>query len=118
MLYNTAGQLVETLPKHTTFDQSRPAMRQLFVADCMYAISSGAFDGCFIDRANYATNVVQDGGNATGYWDLPTALRMQAAMRQLFDELMAAAGQDHVILAKEGVRVEPMDWQQVGRRFG
>ena len=50
-LYDAKGQGTVTLPSHATFDMSKPAMRKLFVSDCAYAVDSGVFDGCFIDRA-------------------------------------------------------------------
>lgn len=64
LLKNTAGnsvQLVRYGPAGRwldTFDMRSEAMRRLFVADAVYGVSSGAFDGVFIDRANFATRVL------------------------------------------------------------
>lgn len=50
-LYDAAGEQTLTVSPFPTFDMSKADMRQLFVNDCVYAVSSGVFQGCFIDRA-------------------------------------------------------------------
>jgi hypothetical protein len=78
-----------------TFDMTQPKMRKLFVEDAMYAVNSGAFDGVFIDRANFAERAVLDleqaGPGASHLlalgWDLATAKALVPAQTQLFVEL-------------------------------
>jgi len=121
LLRNTSGGLVITLPAVPgTFDLRQEAMRKLFVADAMHAVESGAFDGVFIDRANYAARAVLDLKSgppamqrhlASLGWDLPTATSLVAAQTQLFVDLTAALGQDRVVLAKEtGGGAGFLDW--------
>jgi hypothetical protein len=55
LITNAHGVLVETLPPLGTFDMRNSAMRELFVSDAVYGVESGAFDGVFIDRANWAS---------------------------------------------------------------
>jgi hypothetical protein len=62
-LYDAAGEQTLTKPPFPTFDMSKAAMRQLFVDDCVYAVSSGVFQGCFIDRAKWVA------GRKTGETD-------------------------------------------------
>lgn len=64
LLTNTDGKPVQLVPygptgtKLDTFDMRSEAMRALFVDDAMYGVGSGAFDGVFIDRANFATRAL------------------------------------------------------------
>ena len=102
------------LEKLNTFDMRQKRMRQLFIDAAVYGVRSGAFDGVFIDRANYALRVQLDlnnvsdprrrAGLAQG-WDAHTAATMVTAQTELFKELMsaldAALGRSAIVLAKE-----------------
>lgn len=55
LIKNSKGVLVETLAPYGTFDMRNPTMRELFVSDAAYGLSSGVVDGVFIDRANWAS---------------------------------------------------------------
>ena len=49
LLVNSSGGRPELIPKADgVFDVRQPAMRKLFVADCLYAMASGVIDGVFI----------------------------------------------------------------------
>ena len=58
LLKNTDGEPVQLVRKLGTFDMRSEAMRRLFVADAMYGVSSGAFDGVFVDRANFGARAL------------------------------------------------------------
>jgi hypothetical protein len=121
LLHNTAGNRVDTLEKAPgTFDMRQEKMRKLFVSDALYAVDSHAFDGVFIDRANYASRAVlglENGGTIQSRlenlgWDLPTARALVAGQTQLFAELTAALGPNRIVLAKEtGGGTRFLDWK-------
>ena len=75
-------------------------MRKIFVDAALYGMASGAFNGIFLDRANWAQKAP---------WDSKTA--MIAAQRQLFVELTAALGEGNITLAKETSGAPANDWQ-------
>jgi hypothetical protein len=120
LLHNVGGKRVDTLSSVTgTFDMRQKRMRELFVADAMYAIGSGVFDGVFIDRANFASRAVlelRSGTKASAHlaalgWDIPTALSLAAAQTQLFADLTSALDPRHIVLAKETGGGAPFnDW--------
>jgi hypothetical protein len=64
LLKNADGEPVQLVrygrgnTKLGTFDMRSEAMRGLFVADAMYGVSSGAFDGVFVDRANFGARAL------------------------------------------------------------
>eukprot|EP00041_Stephanoeca_diplocostata_P012206 m.203714 g.203714 ORF g.203714 m.203714 type:complete len:389 (-) comp18857_c0_seq6:172-1338(-) len=103
LLKNTKGEFITTGPiKNGTFDMRNSAMRKLFVADALYGIHSGVFDGVFIDRANFAARVlVEPELYARDGWDLDTAKTMVPAQTQLFNDLTTALGEEYIVLAKE-----------------
>eukprot|EP00039_Didymoeca_costata_P032832 m.39526 g.39526 ORF g.39526 m.39526 type:complete len:388 (+) comp9564_c0_seq1:31-1194(+) len=113
LLRNSEGSLVK-LPhtlQLTVFDMRNDAMRQLFVDDAVYGVKSGAFDGVFIDRANWAQRGLMQGYNHDG-WDNATFRSLIPAQAQLFADLTDALGQDHIVLAKETGGGAPFnDWQ-------
>ena len=116
LLRNTTGGTVLTLPPHATFDLRVPAMRKVFVADASYVIGSGAFDGVFIDRANFAARAVLELKNQTTAkglaahgWDLATAESLVAAQTRLLQELSSVLGPDRLVLAKETGGGAPFD---------
>ena len=121
LLHNTAGKRVDTLAAFPgTFDVRQPAMRKVFVDDALYSISSKAFDGVFIDRANYASRVVielKSGGKGQAHleelgWDVTTAKSLVVGQTQLFVELTAALSATHIVLAKETGGGAPfVDWK-------
>lgn len=92
----------------TVFDLKQPAMRKIFVDDALYGMASGAFNGVFIDRANWASSG-RCHGSAT--WDAPTCKAMIPAQRQLFVELTAALGEGNITLSKETSATKMIDWQ-------
>ena len=117
MLRNSKGDLVHTLPPLVTFDHRNPKMRKLFVADAEYGVQSGAFDGVFVDRANYASRALLEVREGKMHpddvhgWDEPTAASMVPAQTKLFAELTAALGPTRVVLAKETGGGAPFtDW--------
>ena len=107
LLHNAKGELVRTLLPHPTFDHRNPAMRKLFVSDAAYGINSGAFDGVFVDRANYASRALLDLQEGRMQpddkhgWDIPTASSMVPAQTQLFVNLTRMLGPTRIVLAKE-----------------
>ena len=120
LLHNSGGKRVDIIPTIPgTFDMRHPAMRKLFVDDALHAINSNAFDGVFIDRANFASRVVLDLEMVppkTNFvklgWDVETAQSLVVGQTQLFVELTAALGSKHIVLAKEtGGGAAFVDWK-------
>ena len=120
LLHNSSGKRVDIIPTIPgTFDMRHPAMRKLFVDDALHAINSNAFDGVFIDRANFASRVVLDLEMVppnTNFvklgWDVETAQSLVVGQTQLFVELTAALGSKHIVLAKEtGGGAAFVDWK-------
>jgi hypothetical protein len=118
LLHNTKGKLVQTVTPHGTFDLRQEAMRKLFVSDAQYGVGSGAFDGVFIDRANYAVRallmlqygtVQQREHLETLGWDEPTLTTLVPAQTQLFVDLTKALGPQSIVLAKETGGGAPFD---------
>jgi hypothetical protein len=69
-----------------------------------------AFNGVFIDRANWANS---DKCN----WDAATCTAMGAAQTQLFVELTAALGPGNITLAKETSGEIMQDWKVANVRL-
>merc|ERR1711976_726862 len=111
-LLHYQGQLVY-LHMHgkerTLFNLDRPSMRNLFVDDCMYGINSGFFDGCFIDRANWAQQELHRDKHPIPHASLE---KLATGGPQLFTELQAAATSRNIILSKETNNIVPMDWKE------
>ena len=105
LLKNSQGQKVH-LKGNTVFDMQQPAMRQLFVDDALYGMSSGFFNGVFIDRANWCEKCADRTG-----WDNETCASMVPFQRQLFVELTSALGEGNITLAKETSQAPAIDWQ-------
>ena len=78
---------------------------QVFLEAVLYGMRSGAFDGVFIDRANWAQ---QCGGDE---WDNATCESLVVGQRELLVEITAALGEGNITLAKEHAGVAAMDWQ-------
>ena len=53
--------------RNGVFDMTQAAMRKVFVDAALYGMSSGMFNGVFIDRANWAEKCATDRG-----WDNAT----------------------------------------------
>eukprot|EP01065_Artemidia_motanka_P037459 TRINITY_DN4602_c0_g1_i1.p2 TRINITY_DN4602_c0_g1~~TRINITY_DN4602_c0_g1_i1.p2 ORF type:complete len:278 (+),score=98.65 TRINITY_DN4602_c0_g1_i1:370-1203(+) len=100
LLRNTTGGIVNTLGQYTTFDHRNPKMRELFVDDALYGVRSGAFDGVFVDRANWADRA-ELSKITRGGWDEQTRVQMIPAQTQLFVDLSKALGEHRIVLAKE-----------------
>jgi hypothetical protein len=129
-LKNTEGKQVK-LVGHTVFDMRQAAMRKLFVDDALYGMDTGAFNGVFIDRANWAEKCATTNGwdKATcsslvpGQVSIPHTLMFDqlciafqpspslSVQRQLFVELTAALGEGNITLAKETSSARAVDWQ-------
>jgi hypothetical protein len=99
LLHDAKGNL-RKINGATVFDMRLPAMRKLFVADAQYGMASGAFNGVFIDRANWAEECT---------W--AECKSLVPAQRQLFVELTATLGEGKITLAKEHTGVSSIDWQ-------
>lgn len=106
LLRNNKGELLR-IRGSPVFDVRQPAMRKVFLDAALYGMRSGAFDGVFIDRANWAQ---QCGGGA---WDNDTCETLVVGQRELLVEITAALGEGNITLAKEHAGVDAMDWQVV-----
>lgn len=84
----------------------QPKMRKVFVEAALYGMGSGAFNGVFIDRANWAEKCSSGQG-----WDRATCETVAPAQRQLLDEISAALGEGNITLAKETGNAPMDDWQ-------
>jgi len=121
LVHNSDGQLAMTLAPYGTFDMRNAAMRQLFVSDAVYGVKSGAFDGVFIDRANWAQRGYMQLTNGTSqqekslrahHWEPSLLSSLVPAQTQLFRDLTTALGPDAVVLAKETGGGAPfLDWK-------
>eukprot|EP00040_Diaphanoeca_grandis_P024380 m.133890 g.133890 ORF g.133890 m.133890 type:complete len:393 (+) comp29705_c0_seq3:210-1388(+) len=110
LLHNTNGELITLGPSHNqVFDVRLAKMRQVFVDAALYGMSSGAFNGVFIDRANWAEKCVA----GPGHFDNHTCEALVPAQRQLLVELTAALGEGNITLAKETGGAPADDWQVV-----
>eukprot|EP00045_Choanoeca_perplexa_P022075 m.8265 g.8265 ORF g.8265 m.8265 type:complete len:393 (+) comp9127_c0_seq1:146-1324(+) len=112
---DTKGDFVVTLSPYKTFDHTIEATRNLFVQDCLYGLNSGVFDGCFIDRANFAEEVLikYNGSRPHAHWDQSTTRLLINGSQLVLGALMDAVGEQHIILAKETSYVVPEDWKLV-----
>jgi hypothetical protein len=90
---------------NTVFNLQLPAMRKLFVEDALYGMASGAFNGVFIDRANWAAS-----SKCVPMWGAATCSAMVPGQSQLFGELTAALGEANITLAKETGGTVMNDW--------
>jgi hypothetical protein len=70
-------------------------------------MASGAFNGVFVDRANWA----EECSAGRGGWDLETCTTLVPGQRLLMQELTAALGEGNVTLAKEHAGADSIDWQ-------
>lgn len=91
---------------NTVFNSSDPKMRSLIVSTARYGMEGG-FDGVFIDRADWAKRC----SGSVRTWDNATCDSLVPGQRQLFVDLIAALGEDAVVLAKETSSVPMNDWQ-------
>jgi hypothetical protein len=110
------------------FNMSSPAMRKLFVDECVNATRSGVIDGCHIDRANWAEIIAQSGnngqsGNKTHQgtvmdWTAQQAELAATGEQALLSELQAAVGDEMLISAKENPTPGLMnDWQYTNTQY-
>lgn len=106
LLRNAAGEEVELVDDYGVFDMRQPAMRAAFLGAALYGMASGAFDGVFIDRANWAEKCTAGRG-----WDDATCESVAPAQRLLLEELSAALGEGNITLAKETSDAPMTDWQ-------
>eukprot|EP01063_Lacrimia_lanifica_P007132 TRINITY_DN14509_c0_g1_i1.p1 TRINITY_DN14509_c0_g1~~TRINITY_DN14509_c0_g1_i1.p1 ORF type:complete len:392 (+),score=106.63 TRINITY_DN14509_c0_g1_i1:45-1220(+) len=90
------------------YDVRQEAMRRAFVADALEGMSTGVFDGVFIDRANWAASSRCPHAPS---WDAATCQEFIPAQRQLFADLTAALGEGNITLAKEAAGTPALDWQ-------
>jgi hypothetical protein len=107
---SSSGELIHLLPPGKdggVFDVRQPAMRKLFVADCAFAMASGAVDGVFIDRANWSEKCK---AGQKGF-DAPTCASLPAAQRLLLEEITAALGPGAMVLAKDTGGAPMNDWE-------
>lgn len=110
LLRNSNGQKI--IEKGlAVFDVRKRAMRHLFVEDARYGVEGGAFDGVFIDRANWGLKLKKAGVH--GAWDEATVNSIIDAQRTLLDDLWTALTDSHIVLAKESVVSGSQDWQVV-----
>lgn len=89
---------------NTVFDVRQEAMRNHFVQAALYGMSSGVFNGVFVDRANWGEKCP---------WSNATCTSLVAGQRQLLSELSAALGEGNLTLAKETGDAPMMDWEVV-----
>ena len=99
-----------TISGNGVFNASAPPMRALIVADARYGLASGAFDGVFIDRADWASS--GKCAHYHGHFDARTCRSLVPGQRQLFADLTAALGAGAIVLAKETGGAAALDWQQ------
>ena len=93
-----------TIRGNRVFDQRNPKMRDAFLASVRYAMSSGVFNGVFIDRANWAEKCAPS-------WGTPTCVALAAAQRVLLAEISDALGDGNITLAKETSNAPALDWE-------
>jgi len=115
LLKNSAGKdIIEKSLR--VFDVRKPAMRKLFVKDAQYGIDSGAFDGVFIDRANWGLKLKVlyfDKGKKRRGWDSATVDSLIPAQLTLLDELHSALTDSNIVLSKDSVVKGSKNWQVV-----
>lgn len=85
-----------------TFDHSQRATRDLFVSECVNFTrpAGGGFDGCFIDRADYAL-AVQGKLRSTYGMTNESVQALIEGQELLMAELQDAVGSDHMVIAKD-----------------
>ena len=109
LLRNQKGQNLVEVGKRL-FDVRKKAMRKVFVDDARYGVDSGAFDGVFIDRANWGLGLE---GDLHGNLDSATASPLIDGQRALLDDLQKELTNSHMVLAKESTVSGSHDWQVV-----
>eukprot|EP00041_Stephanoeca_diplocostata_P009471 m.145982 g.145982 ORF g.145982 m.145982 type:complete len:396 (-) comp17754_c0_seq1:33-1220(-) len=113
LLHDSNGKIVRLGPsKNTVFDVRNAGMRKIFVDAALYGMTSGAFNGVFIDRANWAQGCVAKGGGG-GVWSVELCSSLINSQRTLLEELMTAVGLGGITLAKETSGVVAADWEVV-----
>ena len=85
------------------YDQRNVTMRAAFLASVHYAMSSGVFNGVFIDRANWAEKCKRSWGSAM-------CASLATAQRALLAEISAALGDGYITLAKDTSDAPALDW--------
>ena len=110
LLRNTRGEPVSILAgaNKGVLDVRNPKMRKVFLDAITYGMRSGAFNGVFIDRANWCEQCA-----TRGNWDNETCTTMVPAQRLLLSEITALLGDGNVTLAKEHSGASSTDWQVV-----
>ena len=106
LLRDSAGKLVQLVDNYGVFDMRQPKMRDTFVDAAMYGMASGAFNGVFIDRANWADKCTSGRG-----WDRATCESIAPAQRLLLAQLSATLGEGNITLSKETSNAPADDWQ-------
>ncbi len=90
----------------STFDVTDQRMRALLVGECLNATAagSGPFDGCFVDRANFGRQLFADyraNGRTPPRFTPQMVESLPGAQALLLQEMQAAVGPNHLVLAKE-----------------
>eukprot|EP00039_Didymoeca_costata_P025346 m.13040 g.13040 ORF g.13040 m.13040 type:complete len:394 (+) comp4777_c0_seq1:241-1422(+) len=108
LLRNSKGKLVTLTTPDGVYDMRNPKMRQIFIDGALYGMASKAFDGIFVDRANWAEKCTSGRG-----WDNETCSSIVPAQRLLLSELYDVLGENNITLAKETGDAPMKDWQVV-----
>lgn len=105
LLHDSKGEIVH-LRGNTVFNVQLSDMRKIFVEDALYGMASGAFNGVFIDRANWASSdkCVHD-------WGADLCQGLTKGQRKLFTELTDSLGEGNITLAKDTGGTKMEDWE-------
>ncbi|XP_062522191.1 uncharacterized protein LOC134196979 isoform X2 [Corticium candelabrum] len=101
------------------FNQSNPNVRKMFTSDCVNATRSKAFNGCFIDRANWALDIY-NANNTRALHGVSRARVKELADGQvkLLEELQTGVTSSGLIMAKDvGRKAGFTDWPYVNSIF-
>jgi hypothetical protein len=101
------------------FNQSNPDVRKMFTSDCLNATRSKAFNGCFIDRANWALDLYLRNDSHSVHGISRSRLKDLAnGQVKLLEELQAGVTSSGLIMAKDvGRSAGFTDWPYVNSIF-
>eukprot|EP00118_Oscarella_pearsei_P000357 m.4768 g.4768 ORF g.4768 m.4768 type:complete len:384 (+) comp11255_c0_seq1:34-1185(+) len=101
------------------FDQSKQEVRDVFTSECVNATKNGTFDGCFIDRANWALRMAAaEGGKVLANVSMQRIKALADGQTKLLTEMQKAVTDSQIIIAKDVGGVAGFtDWPYVDAIF-
>ncbi|XP_065837790.1 uncharacterized protein [Oscarella lobularis] len=100
------------------FDQTKKVVRDVFTSDCVNSTMDGAFDGCFVDRANWALRILDDGGSPLKNVSTARIKELANGQVQLLSEMQTALTDSRIVIAKDvGGAAGFTDWPYVDAIF-